>query len=102
MSNAQVAAELARLAGASDKRLREYDRASAGRRLQWYRERFTDRTLPGRDPLEQAYRLLLARLGLGGEGGPRDRRGPGRAGVCEEIVGLGARAGCRSHPRNAP
>ena len=78
MSNAQVAAELARLRGASDQRLREYDRASAGRRLQWYRERFSDRPLPGRDPLEQAYRLLLARLGIGEEDAPIVERGPDR------------------------
>jgi len=74
----RIAAELARLAGASDRRLREYDRASAGRRRQWYRERFAARPVPGRDPLEQAYRLLLARLGIGEEDAPVAEKGPDR------------------------
>jgi hypothetical protein len=74
----RVAAELARLAGATDRRLREHDRASAGRRRQWYRERFADRPVPGQGPLEQAYRLLLARLGIGEEDAPIVERGPDR------------------------
>jgi len=78
MATAQVAAELARLAGATDRRLREYDRSSAGRRLQWYRENFAARPIPGRDPLEQAYRLLLARLAIGEEDAPIAERGPDR------------------------
>jgi hypothetical protein len=82
----RVAAELARLAGATDRRLREHDRASAGRRRQWYRERFADRPVPGQGPLEQAYRLLLARLGIGEEDAPIVERGPDR--YCEEIIEL--------------
>ena len=74
----RVAIELERLAGASDQQLQEYDRASAARRLKWYREQFVDRPVPGEGPLEQAYRLLLLRLGIGEAEAPIVERGPDR------------------------
>jgi hypothetical protein len=75
MSNAQVAAELARLAGASNSAagIRPPRRAGAGTVPGAVRS-----DLPGRDPLEQAYRLLLARLGIGEEDAPIVERGPDR------------------------
>ncbi len=110
-SNAQVAAELARLAGASDQRLRQYDRGSAARRRQWYRERFADGSVPGRDPLEQAYRVLLARLGIGEEDAPIIERGPERLvfhsrNFCPtleacRILGLDTRRVCRLYNEGA-
>jgi hypothetical protein len=60
----RVAEEMKRLEGASDQRLRLYDRACAARRLAWYRRRFSSRPVPGDGPLDQAYRLLLRRLGI--------------------------------------
>jgi len=63
-SDPRVAVELQRLRGASDLRLQEYDRASAARRREWYRQEFAERTVPGEGPLEQAYRLLLRRFGI--------------------------------------
>ena len=74
----RVAAEVKRLRGASDRRLRDYDRASAARRRAWYREQFADRPLPGDGPLAQAYRLLLDKLGIGESEAPIVERGAER------------------------
>jgi hypothetical protein len=63
-SDPRVAAELEKLKGASARKLREHDRASAVRRRQWYREQVAGRPLPGAGPVERAYRLLLLRLGI--------------------------------------
>ena len=62
--DSQVAKELEKLKGASDRQLRRYDQASAARRLAWYREQRKDPKLPGEEPLEMAYRLLLRKLGI--------------------------------------
>ena len=74
----RVASELQRLNGASDRQLQEYNRASTARRLEWYREQFAGQPIPGEGPLEQAYRLLLRRLGIGEAEAPVVERWPDR------------------------
>jgi hypothetical protein len=107
----RVAVELRRLKGASEQRLREYDRSSAVRRLHWYRDRFAGRPLPGQGPLEQAYRLLLARLGIGEAEAPTVERGPERLvfrsrNFCPtleacRLLGLDTRKVCRLYNEGA-
>jgi hypothetical protein len=77
-SDPRVAVELQRLRGASDRRLQEYNDASAARRREWYRRQFAERPVPGEGPLEQAYRLLLLRLGIPEEEAPIVERGRDR------------------------
>ncbi len=74
----RVAAELEKLKDASAGKLREHDRASAVRRRQWFREQCAGRPLPGAGLLEQAYRLLLRRLGIGEAEAPVVQSGPAR------------------------
>jgi hypothetical protein len=74
----RVAVELQRLNGASDRQLLEHNRASAAGRLEWYREQFAGQPVPGTGPLEQAYRVLLRRLGIGETEAPIVERGPER------------------------
>jgi hypothetical protein len=106
-----VAVELRRLKGASDRRLREYDRASAVRRLRWYRSQAAGRPLPGQGPLEQAYRLLLRKLGIQENEAPIVERGPDRLvfhsrNFCPtleacRILGLDTRRICRLYNEGA-
>ncbi len=64
----EVQAEVERLRGASDDRLRAWDEKLGARRTAWYR-RYA-RT-PGKgDPLERAYRILLQKLGIGEDQAP--------------------------------
>jgi len=107
----RVAAELERLAGASRRRLRAHDRACAGRRLRWFREQCSGRPLPGRGPLEQAYLLLLRRLGIPEGEAPIVERGPRRLvfhsrNSCPtleacRLLGLDTRRVCRLYNQGA-
>ena len=58
--NQDVENELMRLRGASDDRLRAYDRERGARRIQWCQTQRS--TATAGDPLERAYRLLLQKL----------------------------------------
>jgi hypothetical protein len=107
----RVAAELERLKHASAAKLRALDRASAARRRRWYREQCAGRPLPGDGPLEQAYRLLLRRLGIAEAEAPVVRRGPRRLvfhsrNFCPtleacRLLGLDTRRVCRLYNEGA-
>ncbi len=65
-----VRKEVKRLRNASRETLREHDRVSAEHRLQWFEDSAGTSAFRSGDPLEDAYALLLRRLGISADQAP--------------------------------
>ncbi len=73
----KVLSELARLRGATEERLVEYNRQTAMRRLEWYHREKPNLRLGAGDAALQGYRLLLLKLGIAEAEAPVVRRAEG-------------------------
>lgn len=69
-----VRAEIKRLRGATDVQLGTLNDESKKKRLEWYRALKESGEIRGSDPLERAYRVLLLKLGIGGDQAPIVKR----------------------------
>jgi len=107
----EVRKELERLRGATDEQLKEYGRKLTARRLAWYHAEKASLCLGTDDPLEQAYRLLLRKLGISEAEAPVVRKENGRiefhsGNFCPtleacRILGLDTRRICRLYNEGA-
>lgn len=72
--NKEVRAEIRKLRGASDDRLRAFDAESMRKRIAWYQGADLAGARGSHDSLETAYRVLLLKLGIGEQQAPIRQR----------------------------
>jgi tRNA(adenine34) deaminase len=104
--NREVRKEVAALRGAGPAELLRLAADKAARRVQWFRERYVTDHVPSGSPLDDAYALFLARLGIGPDEAPVAERTDRRlvirsANFCPtleacRILGLDTREVCRT------
>jgi tRNA(adenine34) deaminase len=109
--NQAVRNELKRLRSAPVERLREYNRALAAKRIDWFHKEALGLALGTEDRAEQGYRLLLRKLGVPETEAPIERREKGMVvfhskNFCPTleaciILGLDTRKICRLYNEDA-